>query len=197
MSLPKSFITLALCSIVACSKPTPLTPTLAESIVRTNLFPVEPVYAEVPQRVWYGPKSPMDDFDQASVRTLMNLQKAGLVTVAESHSPDGMTTYQAKVTQKGFRILGTMPSARGPVYRGRIADKKLDTVRNFQRHPSDPTVGRAEVIWHYDDPTELYAMFETKIDKPLKKPFASIAAFHWDNGAWKMEITIKKTAPAS
>lgn len=177
--------------LTACAKPDPLTEEVAESLVMSTIFLSEPVYAEVPQRVSYGPRSPKDDYDELAVRTLRNLEKAGLVTVAAQKDPDGTETYVAKATQKGFPILGTMPSARGPVYRARIAEKKIDGLRNFIRHPSEPTVGSAEVVWHYVNPTEYYPMFETKIDKPLNKPFVSLASFYWDHG-WKFDLTVKK-----
>ena len=180
-------------AVLSCAKPKPLTREMAEGVVRAQMFNKEPVYAEVPQKVWFGPKSPEDDFDRLSVNTLRNLERAGLVTVGETHSADGMTTYLAHVTDKGFHILGTMPSARGPVYRGRICEKMLDGVQNFIRHPSDPTVGRAEIVWHYDNPTPLYSLFETKMNKPLKKPFVSLASFHWEHGVLKFEVTVKKT----
>lgn len=180
--------------LASCAKPEPLTPEIAESLVMSQIFETEPVYAEVPQRVTYGPRSPKDDYDELAVRTLRNLEKAGLVTVTEAKEPDGTETYQAKVTQKGFPILGTMPSARGPVYRARIAVKKIDGVQNFVRHPSEPTVGSAEVVWHYESPTEYYEMFETKIDKPLNKPFVSLASFYWEHG-WKFDLTVMKTQP--
>jgi hypothetical protein len=177
--------------LTACGKPKPLTAERAAAIVNTQSFSSEPVYAEVPQKVWWAANYPKDDYDEKAVRTLANLEKAGLITVAHSVA-DGKETYQAKVTDKGFRILGTMPSARGAVYRGRIAEKKFDGVRNFVRHPTDPTIGRAEIVWHYDKPTALYPLFETKIDKPLKTPFVSIAAFHWEKGSWRYELTVKK-----
>ena len=178
--------------LAACAKPKPLTPEIADALVRRDTFAREPVYAEVPQKVWYGPKSPKDDFDELSLRTLDNLQKAGLVSVTQSTAPDGMTTVQAKVTEKGFPILGTMPSMRGPVYRGRICEKILDGTKNFIRHPNNPTVGRAEVVWHYDNPTPLYPLFETKRNKPLKKPFVSLASFYWAKGAFHVDLVVKK-----
>jgi hypothetical protein len=158
----------------------------------STVFATEPVYAEVPQRVSFGPRSPKDDYDELAVRTLRNLERAGLVTVTETKEPDGTETYVAKATEKGFPILGTMPSARGPVYRARIGIKKIDGVRNFLRHPSEPTVGRAEVLWHYEQPTIYYPMFETKINKPLNTPFVSLASFYWDHG-WKFDLTVLKT----
>jgi hypothetical protein len=179
-------------TMAGCSKPKPLTEKMAEVIVRENVYAKEPVYAEVPQKVWYGPKSPRDDYDDKAVATLKKLEAAGFVTVAESHTPDGMTTFQAKVTENGFRILGTMPSARGPVYRARICEKLHDGIRNFVRHPTDPHVGSAELVWHYDNPTAMYQYFDTKMNKPLKTPFVSVASFYFDKGAWRVEVTVKK-----
>ncbi|HVR41203.1 MAG TPA: hypothetical protein VMU84_19070, partial [Thermoanaerobaculia bacterium] len=96
-------------------------------------------------------------------------------------------------TQKGFRVLGTAPSLRGPVYRGTICEKRYDGLRNFERHPTEPTVGHAELVWHYDHPTWLYPLFETKINKPLNHPFASYVAFYFAKREWKFDITVKKT----
>jgi hypothetical protein len=67
-----------------------------------------------------------------------------------------------------------------------------DGIRNFQRHPTEPTVGHAELIWHYDDPTPLYPLFETKINKPLKKPFASLVSFYYKDHQWKFDVTVRK-----
>lgn len=179
-------------SLTACAKPKPLDEELAAAIVKNQVFAKEPVYAEVPQRVWFGPKSPKDDFDEKSISTLRKLEAAGYVTVTESQTPDGMTTIQARVTQKGFRILGTMPSARGPVYRAQIAEKVHDGIRNFVRHPTNPTVGSAELVWHYTNPTPMYQYFDTKMNKPLNTPFVSIASFYWDKGAWRVAVTVRK-----
>lgn len=188
-----SAFSIVLLLMTGCAKPEPLTAQKAEAIVRSQMFLKEPVYAEVPQRVWYGPKAPKDEYDGKAEATLRKLEAAGYVTVTESHTPDGMTTFQAKVTQKGFPILGTMPSARGPVYRARICEKVHDGIRNFVRHPTDPTVGSAELVWHYDNPTPMYQYFDTKMNKPLKTPFISIASFHWNKGAWRVAVTVKKT----
>jgi hypothetical protein len=166
---------------------------MAEGLVRGRTFSKEPVYAEVPQKIWFGPKSPQDDYDRKAIATLRNLEREGLVTVGETHSADGMTTFQAHVTEKGFNLLGTMPSARGPVYRGRICEKMFDGVQNFIRHPSDPTLGRAEIVWHYANPTPLYPLFETKINKPLNKPFVSLASFYWKKGILKFDLIVTKT----
>jgi hypothetical protein len=185
-------ICLAFALMLGCARPEPLTAEMAEQLVRSQMFEVEPVYAEVPQRVSFGPRSPKDEYDEKAIRTLRNLEKAGLVTVTETRGPDGTLTYVAKTTRKGFKILGTVPSARGPAFRARIAEKRIVGVQNFVRHPSDPTVARLEVVWEYVNPTEYYDMFETKIDKPLGKPFVSLVSFYWDKG-WRFDVTVRKT----
>jgi len=177
---------------LACSKPEPLTPEKAQQIVSGWSFKREPVYAEVPQKVWWTPKAPKDAYDELAVRTLRNLEKAGLVTVTEQVTADS-ATYTAKVTKKGFPVLGTAPSHRGPVYRAQICEKVYDGLRNFQRHPSEPTVGHGELEWHYDRANWLYPLFETKIDKPLNKPFASYVSFWYDKHQWKFEVNVRKT----
>jgi len=154
--------------------------------------PPPPPVCEVPQRVWWNARYPKDDFDEASLKTFHNLEAAGLVTVKEA-SKDGTTAYIARATQQGFPLLGTAPSLRGPVYRGRICVKVYDGIRNFVRHPNDPTVGHAQLIWHYEQPTPLYAMFETKRNKELKKPYASQVSFYWKNGDWRFDVIVRKT----
>lgn len=176
---------------LGCSKPEPLTETKANEIVAGWMFKREPVYAEVPQRVWWSPKAPKDDYDEKAVRTLRNLERAGLVTVTEKVTADS-AEYIAKVTKKGFPILGTAPSYRGAVYRATICVKLYDGLRNFVRHPSEPTVGHAELVWHYDNPTWLYPHFETKINKPLKVPFVSHVSFWYDKHQWKFEVNVRK-----
>jgi hypothetical protein len=177
----------------ACQKPKPLTAEKAQEIVSGWSFRREPVYAEVPQKVWWTPKAPKDDYDEKALRTLRNLERAGLVTVTETATADS-ATYIAKVTRKGFPILGTAPSHRGPVYRATICQKVYDGLRNFERHPTQPTVGAGELVWHYDDPTWLYPLFETKIDKPLDKPYISHVSFWYEKHQWKFEVTVRKTA---
>jgi hypothetical protein len=177
---------------LACSRPDPLTPEKAQQIVSGWSFKREPVYAEVPQKVWWTPKAPKDDYDELAVRTLRNLEKAGLVTVTEEVTADS-ATYTARVTKKGFPILGTAPSNRGPVYRAKICEKVYDGLRNFQRHPTEPTVGHGELGWHYDNANWLYPLFETKINKPLDKPFASYVSFWYDKHQWKFEVNVRKT----
>ncbi|HEX8618143.1 MAG TPA: hypothetical protein VF911_11205 [Thermoanaerobaculia bacterium] len=177
---------------LACSKPEPLTAAKAQQIVNSGSFKSEPVYAEVPQKVWWTPKSPKDDYDELALRTLRNLEKAGLVTVSEQVTADS-ATYQAKITRKGFPILGTAPSYRGPVYRAKICEKVYDGLQNFQRHPTQPTVGHAELAWHYDNATWLYPLFETKIDKPLDKPYASFISFWYDENQWMFQVNVRKT----
>jgi hypothetical protein len=180
--------------ILACQKPEPLTAQKAQAIIGAVAFKKEPVYAEVPQRVWWNARGPKDDFDEKSIRTLRNLRQAGLITFTENVAPDGSEgEYIAKVTQKGFPILGTAPSFRGPVYRGKIAEKLYDGIRNFQRHPNEPTVGHAELVWHYDNPTWMYPLFETKINKPIKKPFASHVSFYYKDSEWRFDVVVRKT----
>jgi hypothetical protein len=187
-------LALLLSALVAfgCSKPEPLTEEKAKEVVASWMFKREPVYAEVPQRVWWNPKAPKDDYDEKAVRTLRNLERAGLVTVTEKLTADS-GEYVAKVTKKGFPILGTAPSNRGPVYRATICQKVYDGLRNFVRHPHEPTVGHAELVWHYDNPTWLYPLFETKIDKPLKAPYLSNVSFWYAKHQWRFEINVKKT----
>ena len=186
----------ALC-ILSCDRREALTAQKAQEIVSRYQFAAEPVYAEVPQRVWWSPKSPKDEYDELSVRTLRNLEKAGYLTVTESNDPDGTTSYVGKVTQKGFPVIGTTPSARGPAFRGKIAEKKYDGLRDFVRHPTEETTGHAELVWHYANPTPLYPLFETKINKPLDKPFASHVAFYYQDHEWKFDVIVRKTDASS
>ena len=179
---------------LACDRAEPLTAEKAEEIITERAFKREPIYAEVPQKVWWTPKAPKDAYDELALRTLRNLERAGLVTVTESDVTADSATYVAKVTQKGFPILGTAPSRRGPVYRAHIADKVYDGLRNFVRHPTQPTVGHAELVWHYENPTPLYDLFETKIDKPLRKPFSSHISFWHEDHQWKFSVNVKKAA---
>ena len=183
--------------VAACDQREPLTAEKAQKIIAKYAFQREPVYAEVPQKVWWSPKAPKDDYDEKAVRTLRNLERAGLVTVTESDVTPTSATYVAKVTQKGFPILGTAPSARGPVYRARIAEKRYDGLRNFVRHPTDETVAHAELVWHYENPTPLYPLFETKIDKPLNQPFVSHVSFWWEENVWKFNVNVRKVASSA
>ena len=187
-----SCLAILLLALAGCARKEPLTAQKAESILRRSGLRPEPIYAEVPQRVWWGSKAPKDDYDGKAVQTLRNLEREGLVTVAESQRPDGSAEYIAKVTQKGFRVLGTAPSNRGPAFRGMICYKVYDSVRNFQRHPTEPTTGHAELVWHYDNPTWLYPLFETKINKPLNQPFASHVSFYFKDHAWRFDVTVPK-----
>ena len=192
----QGFALLSATLLLACQKPEPLTAAKAEQILRSYMFQREPVYAEVPQRVWWNAQNPKDDFDEKSLRTFQHLEKAGLITVVNTSSGD-TTSYTAKVTAKGFPILGTSPSMRGPALRGMICHKVYDGIRNFQRHPTQPTVGHAELIWHYDDPTPLYPLFETKMNKPLKKPFASLVSFYYKDHQWHFDVTVPKAEVTS
>lgn len=184
-----------LIALAGCQRKEPLTEAKAKEIVAGWMFKREPVYAEVPQRVWWTPKAPKDEYDEKAVRTLRNLEREGLITVTENVTADS-AEYIAKVTKKGFPILGTAPSNRGPVYRAQICEKVYDGLRNFQRHPSEETVGHAELVWHYDNPRALYPLFETKIDKPLKTPYVSNVSFWYEKHQWKFEINVKKIKAA-
>ena len=190
----QNFLLVILTSMIlfACQRREALTAAKAEEIIRPYLFAHEPSYAEVPQRVWWSDKSPRDDYDEKAVRTLRNLERAGYLTVTESHDGD-TTSFVGKVTPKGFPILGTAPSMRGPCFRAKICEKRYDGLRDFVRHPSDPTVGRAELVWHYDAPTPMYEIFETKINRPLHHPFVSLVSFYYKDFQWRFDVTVRKT----
>jgi len=187
------FLAMAVAFATACARPSELTEAKAKDIIREWAFKREPIYAEVPQRVWWTPRAPKDDYDEKALRTLHNLERQGLVTITESHPDANSATYIAKTTHKGFPILGTAPSFRGPVYRAQIAMKRYDGLRNFVRHPTEKTVGHAELVWHYEEPTWLYPLFETKIDKPLNTPFVSHVSFWYEKHQWKFEVNVRKT----
>ncbi len=184
-----AIVVLALC----CARREPLTAAKAQEIISRYQFAREPVYAEVPQRVWWNVANPKDDYDEKALRTLANLQHAGYLTVAQSMSPDGTTSVLGRVTPKGFPILGTAPSARGPCFRALICYKHYDGLRGFVRHPTDPTKGHADLVWHYESPTPLYSLFETKINKPLNHPFASLISFFYKDYEWRFDVTVAKT----
>lgn len=186
-----ALIALGVC-VAACQRRQPLTEAKAQEIIRAYQFAREPIYAEVPQRVWWSSKAPKDDYDEKALRTLRNLERAGYLAVTESHDGD-VTAFTGRITPKGFRIIGTAPSARGPCFRATICFKRYDGLRNFMRHPSDPTIAHADLQWHYEDPTPLYEMFETKINKPLNKPFASYVAFYYKDFQWHFDVVVKKT----
>lgn len=184
--------TFAVVLVFGCGRPEPLTAQKAQEIIGGWSFKTEPVYAEVPQKVWWSPRAPKDDYDEKALRTLRNLERAGLVTVTESGVTADSATYVAKVTKKGFPILGTAPSARGPVYRALICQKRYDGIRNFVRHPKQKTVGHAELVWHYENPNWLYPLFETKINKAVNVPFVSHVSFWYDKHQWKFEVNVRK-----
>lgn len=178
---------------LACDRAEPLTEQKAHEVLQRFMVQKVPVYAEVPMRVWWSARAPKDDFDEKALRTFDSLQKAGLIATKPFQTADGKTGVVAEVTPKGFPILGTAPSARGPCFRATICYKFYDGIRNFQRHPTEPTVGHAELVWHYDEPTWLYPLFETKMNKPLKKEFESLVAFYWKDHAWHFDVTVPKT----
>ena len=176
---------------LACGDPGPLTAERASRIIGSYSFRREPVYAEVPQKVWWNASAPKDAYDELAVRTLRNLERSGLVALERSVAADG-ETWTARVTKAGFPILGTAPSARGPVYRAKICEKRYDGLRDFVRHPTDAKVGHAELVWHYESPTPLYQLFETKIDKPLGRPFVSHVSFWYEKRQWRFEVNVRK-----
>jgi hypothetical protein len=169
-----------------------LTAERARELILDRAIDTEPVYAEVPARVWWGPDYPKDEYDEIALRTLRNLETAGLVTLTREADDGGTESWTAAVTEKGFPILGKVPSKRGRALRGKICVKKIDDVGNFIAHPSNPGVGSADLYWHYEQPTDLYELFETKIDKPLGKPFRSVVSIHNENGVWKLDLIIRK-----
>lgn len=174
-----------------CGKAEPLTAEKAQEILGDLSIRRIPIYAEVPQKVWWSPKAPKDEYDEKALRTLRNLERAGLVTVTEKLTADS-AEYVAKVTPKGFPLLGTAPSYRGPVYRGKICEQRYDGLRHFVRHPNESTVGNGELVWHYENPTWLYPLFETKINKPLNHAFASHVSFWHEDHQWKFSVTVRK-----
>jgi hypothetical protein len=184
-------VAVAVLLAAGCEDGRPLTAEKAQEILGDVSIRRVPIYAEVPQKVWWTPKSPKDDYDEKALRTLRNLERAGLVTVTATLGPDS-ATYVAKVTQKGFPLLGTAPSYRGPVYRAKICEQRYDGLRHFVRHPHEPTVGNGELVWHYENPTWLYPLFETKINKPLNHAFASHVSFWYEEHQWKYSMTVKK-----
>lgn len=182
--------------VAGCQKPDEITEDIARRIILPRLTRPEVIYAEVPQRIFWGPTSPKDDYDEKAVRTIRNLEKAGLVTIEESHTDDS-STFIARTSKKGFSILGITPSARGPALRGHIAMKHYDGLKNFLRHPNDPTVASIEIVWHYESPTNLYELFETRINKPLNKEFATVTSIYWKDGGWRFGTIVGKTEPTA
>src|SRR6266568_736107 len=87
---------------LACDRAEPLTEAKARQVLERFMVQRVPVYAEVPQRVWWSATAPKDDFDEKSLRTFDNLVKAGLITTKPFSTPDGKTGVIAEVTPKGF-----------------------------------------------------------------------------------------------
>lgn len=193
MSIRYPVILILTLALYGCSpsSETPLDATRAEEIIRSRMFASEPAYAEVPMQVRWGPGYEKDEFDERSLETLQKLESAGLVTT-ESSTEGDMNVVTATTTPEGFRELGTVPSARGPALRGRIAEKVVDGIANFERHPTEPLVGRAEVLWHYENPTPLYELFDTKEDKPLDTPFRSVVSLSYGDRGWLVETVVPK-----
>jgi hypothetical protein len=175
-------------TLPGCSKPEPLTAEKAKQIIGAWAFKHEPVYAEVPHAGLVERKQPEGRLRREVDAYAAQPRKAGLITMTGAENPDGSAEFRAKVTQKGFPILGTAPSYRGPVYRGKICEKVYDGLENFQRHPTETTTGAGELVWHYDNPTWLYPLFETKINKPLKTRFASHVSFYYKDHEWRFDV---------
>ena len=169
----------------------PLTSELAEQIVLGGQHPSEPVYAEVPEVVSWSPELPKDEFDERSISTLEKLEGAGFVTLSRS-GDDSTGKIEATLTREGFEVMGFVGSARGRALRGRIATKILDRVQAFERHPVHQDVGRVELVWHYESPTPLYDLFDTRIDKELGRPFVSIVSIHREKGSWRTDLIVRK-----
>src|ERR1051326_19789 len=74
--------------IFGCARKTPLTAEKAKEIIGQYQTVVEPVYAEVPQRVWWSPRAPKDDYDELALRTLRNLEHAGYLKIEETRKED-------------------------------------------------------------------------------------------------------------
>lgn len=187
-----ALLLIAITTTLSCGTDAPLLDAAtASNIILSRMFDSQPAYAEVPMEVRWGPGYEKDEFDERSLATIRKLEQAGLV-VTETVQEGEMTVVSVATTPEGFRQLGTVPSARGPALRGRIAEKVIDEVVNFERHPSEPQVGRAEVIWHYENPTSLYPLFETAQDKPLDVPFKSIVSLTKTDRGWVVETLVPK-----
>lgn len=183
--------TLILLLATACAEPKPLDAALAEQLILGQIFSSEPVYAEVPRRVWWSSESPKDDFDDLALRTLRNLARHDLVTLRDE-TEGSRVSWTAEPTAEGARRLGTVPSARGPALRGQIAEKIVRDVINFEPHPTRQDVGRAEVLWTYENPTDLYELFETRIDKPIGEPFVSVMSISRTDRGWQVRTIVRK-----
>ena len=71
-------------------------------------------------------------------------------------------------------------------------EARATLIRNFVRHPTEETVGHAELVWHYEKPNALYPLFETKINKPVNQPFVSHVSFWYDKHQWHFEVNVRK-----
>ena len=109
----------------------------------SSRFNAEPIYAEVPQKVWWNARSPKDDYDEKSLRTLDNL--------AERRAHDRRPAARratAPSTSRRSRPRASRSSAphrarAAPSFAALICCKNYDGLRNFQRHPTEPTTGHA------------------------------------------------------
>lgn len=190
--------TLVLFALVAggCGPPERLTPEIAEEVVMATMLETEPAYAEVPSSVRWSPESPRDEFDQRSITTLDRLQSLGLVTLRRT-GDSSSGAVEASQTEQGRRLLGVVPSARGPALRGRVASRKLQGIGAFTPHPTDPRSARVEVLWTYEDPTPLHGAFAPVADRTPGVAHATVLSIGWIEGAWRGKILIRKTRPTS
>ena len=187
---------LVVMALFACSQPGRLTREIAAEVIRETMPETEPAYAEVPMAVRWSAASPLDEFDKRTLESLTRLERMGLVAIARS-GDDVEGVVSATSTPAAARVLGTVPSARGPAFRGRVADKRLDGVGTFTPHPSDARAGRVEVLWRYTNPTVLHSAFAPVSDRPIDVPYATVLTMSWIDGAWRGRIVVRKTRPTS
>lgn len=182
--------------IFACREPERLTPGIAREVIDSTMLQTEPVYAEVPVTVRWSPEAPMDEFDRRSIETLERLERLGLVSV-EAAGDETRGTVTATTAPEAARILGVVPSVRGPALRGRVAEKRRTGIGELTLHPSDPRTGRVEVIWHYESPTQLHAAFAPVSDRPIGVPQATVLTLSWIEGAWRGKVVVRRTRPTT
>src|SRR5881227_2234821 len=95
----QGFAWVCLLLTLACDRAEPLTEAKAREVLQRFTVAKVPVYAEVPQRVWWSARAPKDDFDEKSLRTFNNLRNAGLIATKPFSTPDGKTGFVAEVTR--------------------------------------------------------------------------------------------------
>src|SRR5437016_1824532 len=111
----QGFVLLLLLAL-ACDRAEPLTEQKAREVLQRFMAQKVPVYAQVPQRVWWSAAAPRDDFDEKSLRTFDNLQKAGLSATKPIQTADGKTGLRAavamiaSVASRGKNPVSTTPA---------------------------------------------------------------------------------------